>query len=106
VRDYDEAKNWYTEKLGFVTLIDQKFGPSQRFVLIAPAGSVQEDVSFVLEKTRRDDPTMPIDYTDRVGKEVNMLCEQTISPVCAQSIATAASNSGNHRNSVHGEAKR
>jgi catechol 2,3-dioxygenase-like lactoylglutathione lyase family enzyme len=73
VRDYDEAKNWYMEKLGFVTLTDQKFGPSQRFVLIAPPGSNQEDVGFVLEKARRDDPTMPTDYTDRVGKEVNIV---------------------------------
>ncbi|HEY4282809.1 MAG TPA: VOC family protein [Chthoniobacterales bacterium] len=73
VRDYDEAKKWYTEKLGFVTLIDQKFGPAQRFVLIAPPGSGKEDVGFVLEKARRDDPTMPIDYTDRIGKEVNIV---------------------------------
>src|ERR1700757_4369994 len=73
VRDYDEAKNWYLEKLGFVTLIDQKFGPVQRFVLIAPPGASKDDVGFVLEKARRDDPSMPADYTDRIGKEVNIV---------------------------------
>jgi len=85
VRDYDEAKNWYTEKLGFVTLIDQKFGPSQRFVLIAPPGSGKEDVGFVLEKARRDDPTMPTDYTDRIGKEVNIVLRTNdLSRLCSE----------------------
>lgn len=84
VRDYDEAKSWYTEKLGFVTLIDQKFGPAQRFVLIAPPGSGKGDVGFVLEKARRDDPTMPVDYTDRIGKEVNIvLGTSDLSRLCA-----------------------
>jgi len=85
VRDYDEAKNWYTEKLGFITLIDQKFGPSQRFVLIAPPGSSKEDVGFVLEKARRDDPTMPTDYTDRIGKEVNIVLRTNdLSRLCSE----------------------
>jgi catechol 2,3-dioxygenase-like lactoylglutathione lyase family enzyme len=84
VRDYDEAKDWYVGKLGFVTLIDQKFGPSQRFVLVAPPGSGKEDVGFVLEKARRDDPTMPTDYTDRVGKEVNIVLRTNdLSRLCA-----------------------
>ena len=84
VRDYDEAKNWYTEKLGFVTLIDQKFGPSQRFLLIAPPGSGKEDVGFVFEKARRDDPTMPTDYSDRIGKEVNIVLRTSdLSRLCS-----------------------
>jgi hypothetical protein len=85
VRDYDEAKNWYLEKLGFVTLIDRQFGAGQRFVLIAPPGSGKNDVGFVLEKARRDDPTMPADYTDRIGKEVNIvLTTNDLSRLCAE----------------------
>jgi len=88
VRDYDEAKNWYAEKLGFVTLIDQKFGPSQRFILIAPPGSSKEDVGFVLEKARRDDPSMPADYTDRIGKEVNIVLRTNdLSRLCSELLA-------------------
>jgi Glyoxalase/Bleomycin resistance protein/Dioxygenase superfamily len=84
VRDYDEAKNWYIEKLGFITLIDQKFGPSQRFLLIAPPGSGKEDVGFVLEKARRDDPSMRTDYTDRIGKEVNIVLRTSdLSRLCS-----------------------
>src|SRR5262245_11465680 len=70
VRDYDEAKTWYTTRLGFQTLTDQRFG-AQRFILVAPPG--QRDVGIVLEKAVRDgpaDPTMPGDYSDRLGKEV------------------------------------
>jgi catechol 2,3-dioxygenase-like lactoylglutathione lyase family enzyme len=85
VRDYDEAKKWYLEKLGFVTLIDRQFGAGQRFVLIAPPGSEKGDVGFVLEKARRDDPTMPADYTDRIGKEVNIvLTTNDLSRLCAE----------------------
>jgi hypothetical protein len=85
VRDYDEAKNWYLEKLGFVTLIDRQFGAGQRFILIAPPGSGKNDVGFVLEKARRDDPTMPADYTDRIGKEVNIvLTTNDLSRLCAE----------------------
>jgi hypothetical protein len=85
VRDYDEAKSWYLEKLGFVTLIDRQFGAGQRFVLIAPPGSGKNDVGFVLEKARRNDPTMPADYTDRIGKEVNIvLTTNDLSRLCAE----------------------
>ena len=71
VRDYDEAKNWYVATLGFAPVVDKAFGPGQRFVLVAPPG--QKDFGIVLEQAKRDDPTMPADYTDRIGKEVNVV---------------------------------
>ena len=39
VRDYDEAIDWFTEKLGFVLITDE-FQPEQdkRWVLVAPPG--------------------------------------------------------------------
>lgn len=71
VRDYDEAKNWYLSKLGFATIIDREFGAGQRFVLVAPPG--QKEPAIVLEQAKRNDPTMPADYSDRIGKEVNIV---------------------------------
>ena len=71
VRDYDEAKHWYVSTLGFAPIVDKAFGAGQRFVLVAPPG--QKDFGIVLEQAKRDDPTMPADYTDRIGKEVNIV---------------------------------
>jgi len=75
VPDYDEAKAWYTEKLGFVVVRDQAFGSDERFILVAAPG--QPETGIVLQKARinrrPDEPTMPVDYTDRVGKTVNVV---------------------------------
>jgi predicted enzyme related to lactoylglutathione lyase len=75
VPDYDEAKRWYTETLGFVAVRDQTFGKDERFVLVAPAG--QADIGIVLQKARTApnpaEPTMRHDYSDRIGKTVNVV---------------------------------
>lgn len=39
VRDYDEAIQFYTEKLGFVLLEDTRLSESKRWVRVAPPGS-------------------------------------------------------------------
>ena len=39
VRDYDEAKRWYCERLGFVEIQDLPLAGDKRWVVIAPAGS-------------------------------------------------------------------
>lgn len=39
VRDYDEAIQFYTGKLGFHLLTDTPLGEGKRWVLVAPAGS-------------------------------------------------------------------
>src|SRR5215211_7891641 len=75
VPDYDEAKRWYVEKLGFVAHIDQTFGQGERFIRVGPAD--QKDFGIVLQKARREqrtgEPAMPIDLSDRVGKTVNVV---------------------------------
>jgi uncharacterized glyoxalase superfamily protein PhnB len=72
VRDYDEALRWYNEKLGFAVLRDQKFGASQRFVMVAPSKS--SETGIVLQHwSGGEGPTMTATYEDRVGKEVNIV---------------------------------
>lgn len=39
VRDYDEAINFYTEKLGFELLEDTRLSETKRWVRVAPTGS-------------------------------------------------------------------
>ena len=39
VRDYDEAKAWYIDKLGFELVEDTPLGDGKRWVLLAPPGS-------------------------------------------------------------------
>jgi catechol 2,3-dioxygenase-like lactoylglutathione lyase family enzyme len=38
VRDYDEAKAWYTEVLGFDLVEDTPLGDGKRWLLVAPPG--------------------------------------------------------------------
>jgi predicted enzyme related to lactoylglutathione lyase len=75
VPDYDAAKQWYAEKLGFTTQVDQRFGATERFVRVGPPG--QKDFGLVLQLARRApdpaEPAMPTDLTDRVGKAVNVV---------------------------------
>ncbi len=39
VRDYDEARDWYTRVLGFELLEDTPLGGGKRWLLVAPPGS-------------------------------------------------------------------
>jgi catechol 2,3-dioxygenase-like lactoylglutathione lyase family enzyme len=75
VPNYDEAKAWYVDKLGFVVVRDQSFGAGERFVMVAAPG--QPETGIVLQKAksapRVDEPAMPTDYSDRVGKTVNIV---------------------------------
>jgi catechol 2,3-dioxygenase-like lactoylglutathione lyase family enzyme len=38
VRDYDEAKDWFTRRLGFVVLEDTPLSAEKRWVRVAPPG--------------------------------------------------------------------
>ncbi|PKB81684.1 MAG: hypothetical protein BZY88_06045 [SAR202 cluster bacterium Io17-Chloro-G9] len=48
VKDYDEAIEWYTEKLGLELRMDGSMGGDYRFVTVGVGG--QQDVSIVLHK--------------------------------------------------------
>ena len=53
VRDYDEAIQWFTEKLGLELRMDGSMGGDYRFVTVGVPG--QDDVSIVLHKTPESD---------------------------------------------------
>lgn len=38
VRDYDEARDWFVEKLGFVVIEDARLSDAKRWVVVAPGG--------------------------------------------------------------------
>lgn len=89
VRDYEEARDWYTSKLGFTVVRDQAFGKGERFLLVAPPG--QTDVGIVLQKAVRepsaDEPEMATDYSDRLGKQVNIVLRSDAVRAYAESLA-------------------
>jgi catechol 2,3-dioxygenase-like lactoylglutathione lyase family enzyme len=39
VRDYEEAIAWFTQKLGFVLVVDAPVPPNERWVTVAPPGA-------------------------------------------------------------------
>lgn len=51
VTDYDEAIEFYTEKLGFNLLEDSKISETKRWVRVAPVGS---DMALLLAKAASD----------------------------------------------------
>jgi catechol 2,3-dioxygenase-like lactoylglutathione lyase family enzyme len=48
VRDYDEAKQWYTEMIGLEVRSDQQFGPGYRWLTVGVPG---QTVEIVLHRT-------------------------------------------------------
>jgi predicted enzyme related to lactoylglutathione lyase len=89
VRDYDEAKAWYTSKLGFTVTRDQAFGTGERFILVAPPG--QTDIGIVLQRAvapnNPAEPEMNNDYSDRIGKQVNIVLRANTVQLYADSLA-------------------
>lgn len=51
VRDYDEALNWFTNKLGFAKVEDRAFG-EERWLVVAPENP--KDFGIVLAKPGKD----------------------------------------------------
>lgn len=39
VRDYDDAKDWFTMKLGFEVIDDRPMGDGKRWVVVSPPGA-------------------------------------------------------------------
>ena len=52
VRDYDEALEFYTQKLGFQVIEDTELSPEKRWVVIAPKGA--KECTLLLAKAAND----------------------------------------------------
>lgn len=52
VKDYDEAINFYTQKLGFELIEDTQRSPEKRWVRIKPKG--EGEVTLLLAKAKND----------------------------------------------------
>ena len=69
VRDYDEAIDWFTQKLGFVLVADE-YQPEQdkRWVLVAPPGAPPGGASLLL--ARASTPEQEAFIGDQAGGRV------------------------------------
>jgi|SRR5690606_3770801 len=52
VKDVEEAKRFYTEKLGFTVCVDQMFSPDWRYLAVAP----QRDNATIFELVNAETP--------------------------------------------------
>jgi catechol 2,3-dioxygenase-like lactoylglutathione lyase family enzyme len=51
VRDYDEAKAWYTGVLGFTLVEDTDLGHGKRWVVVAPSGARETNLMLARAAT-------------------------------------------------------
>jgi catechol 2,3-dioxygenase-like lactoylglutathione lyase family enzyme len=68
VKDYDQALAWYTGILGLEKVGDRNFGPTRRWLVVAPAGKSR--LGIVLEVPNADGSR-----AGRIGKETNWVFE-------------------------------
>ena len=66
VRDYDEATDFYVEKLGFEVRSDERLSPTKRWVVVAPSGGDQAGI--LLARAVGDEQTSAIG--DQAGGRV------------------------------------
>ena len=61
VRDYEEAKAWYCERLGFVVIEDVPLSEDKRWIVIAPSGP--SGTSLLLGRASTED------QRERIGNQ-------------------------------------
>lgn len=66
VRDYDEAIDYFTQRLGFVLLEDQALGGGKRWVRVAPPGAVGPALLLAKATTAAQAATVGAQAGDRV----------------------------------------
>ena len=87
VRDYDEAINWYTQKLNFRLIEDTVRSPSKRWVLIAPPGD--SSTYLLLAKAKNEEQLLAVGnqtggrvflflYTDDFDRDYQMLLDNEV----------------------------
>ena len=97
VRDYDEAINFYVNKLNFDLIEDTKLTEDKRWVLIAPKGS--NNCNLLLAKAANDEQKSRIgnqtggrvflflntddferDYSNLINNDINIIREPKVEP--------------------------
>ena len=87
VRDYDEAIQFYTEKLDFTLLEDTKLSEEKRWVMVAPPGA--RDCCLLLAKAANEKQANSVGnqtggrvflflYTDDFWRDYNKMIEREI----------------------------
>lgn len=87
VKDYDEAIQFYTQKLDFVLLEDTKIDDEKRWVVVAPPGAVE--CSLLLARAANDEQEKSIGnqtggrvflflFTDNFWRDYNKMIERRI----------------------------
>ncbi|PLT33438.1 VOC family protein [Bacillus sp. V5-8f] len=66
VRDYDEAIEYYTDKLGFVLSSNNDFGNGRRWVTVSPSKESATAIVFVLADTDKKDERVGSQAADHV----------------------------------------
>ena len=87
VKDYDEAINFYTEKLGFVLIEDTKLSETKRWVLISPKNT--DSCKLLLAKAANEEQLSRIGnqtggrvflflFTDNFKRDYNDYCSKGV----------------------------
>lgn len=87
VKDYDEAIEFYTQKLNFTLLEDTKLDEKKRWVMVAPPGATE--CSLLLAKAANDRQTASVGnqtggrvgfflFTDDFWRDYHKMVEQGI----------------------------
>lgn len=87
VKDYDEAINFYTQKLDFLLLEDTKMDEKKRWVVVAPPGA--KECSLLLAKAANEEQIKSIGhqtggsvflflYTDDFWRDYHKMVERKI----------------------------
>ncbi len=71
VKDLDEAKNFYAEKLGFSVCCDQAFSPDWRYLAVAP----QNDNATVFELVKAETPEQEKLVGNQTGGQILVMFE-------------------------------
>ena len=73
VRDYDEAKDWFVDKLDFSCVEDTKLSEEKRWVVVSPPG--EDGADMLLAKAKNDEEAARIG--DQTGGRVFSFSTQT-----------------------------
>jgi catechol 2,3-dioxygenase-like lactoylglutathione lyase family enzyme len=93
VKDYDEALDFYTNKLGFIKIADVNMGQGWRFLSVAPKGQGTEIILHVPNAAMQDEEEAK-QQTELIGKTPSLMfkvddCKQTCEELRSKGVTIA-----------------